>query len=161
VELFLSDREGDLGLWRVDVAAKVISPVQHHAQAGSEDAEGNLVFQATNQSGLWLKRANAEPIRISQTESRQEFSHRQNVQIRHHQGSFWVWQTRDDGRTAVYRFELQSGLRIVGVWPAGLDHTSQLSFASNGDILSAATVKSTELFWTEAAAQNVQVSASR
>jgi Tol biopolymer transport system component/DNA-binding winged helix-turn-helix (wHTH) protein len=141
--LFVSDRGGALGLWRIDIATRAIESVMPHAQAGAIDAAGNLVFQATDKPGLWLKRQGAPATQIA------ELSHHRHIHMRYHQDAYWVMEIRPDDSSALHHFDLKTGLRTVGIWAEGLDHKSQFTFTRGGDILTIACVKSTELFWAE------------
>jgi transcriptional activator of cad operon len=143
--LFVSDRGGALGLWQIDVVSRELDPVMANAQAGAMDAQGNLLFQATDRAGLWLKRADTAAVQVA------EFPHRRHAKIRYHQGAYWILEQRSDDSSVLHRYDLESGLRTVGVWPAGLDYKSQFTFGRNGEILSTSSVKSAELFWAEPA----------
>jgi Tol biopolymer transport system component/DNA-binding winged helix-turn-helix (wHTH) protein len=145
--LFVSDRGGALGLWRIDIATRAIELVMPNAQAGAIDVLGNLVFQATDKPGLWLKRADSKSGAAATQIA--ELSHHRHIHMRHHQGDFFVLEVRPDNSSALHRFDLEQGMRTVGVWTEGLDHKSQFTFTRDGDVLTIACVKSTELFWAE------------
>jgi dipeptidyl aminopeptidase/acylaminoacyl peptidase len=157
--LFVSDRSGTLGLWRIDIATRAIELVMPNAQAGAIDALRNLVFQATDKPGLWLKGASAQ----SGANATQiaELSHHRHIHMRHHQGDFFVLEVRPDDSSALHRFDLEQGMRTVGVWTEGLDHKSQFTFTQGGDVLTIACVKSTELFWAEPSSSTASLGLAR